>query len=205
MIIYMEALKNLVRRWILYSFLNGIFLLSLFYISPVYIMAQTAEKICLVESREYPGKDPAMWNALYAAQDGRVYTGLCTEPGSAHFYQYDNIKDNHRCLYDMAEFLGERGKGIRTSGKIHTELFEDKDGNIYFGTMNNSSGPRNIDYTSWQGGHWMKYDPKADKLEDLGLVDSGVGCYGFAIDKERNYLFGVGYTCYLHQFLIGHL
>ena len=196
-----QRLKNLFRKWIPDNFLKGLVLFLLFfYSSSVNVMAQTAEKICLVESREYPGKDPVMWGALYAAKDGRVYTGLCTEGGSSHFYQYDPVKDSNRYLYDIAEFLGERGKGIRPSCKIHTEPVEDKDGNIYFVTMNNGSGPRNIDYTSWRGGHWMKYDPKLDKLEDLGFVDSGVGCYGFTIDKERNYLFGAGYTSYLHRF-----
>ncbi len=169
-------------------------------IFPVKVTAQYGEKICLVEAKEYPGKDSAMWGSLYVAKSGKAYTGICTEGGSSHFYEYDPYRDIHRNLCDMAEFLGERGKGIRGSSKIHTLPCEDNDGNIYFCTMNNGSGPRNIDYTSYRGGNWIKFDPKADKMENLGLVDEGVGCYGFTIDKKRKYLFGTAYTGYLYRF-----
>ena len=169
-------------------------------IFPVKVTAQYGEKICLVEAKEYPGKDSAMWGSLYVAKSGKAYTGICTEGGSSHFYEYDPYRDIHRNLCDLAEFLGERGKGIRGSSKIHTLPCEDNDGNIYFCTMNNGSGPRNIDYTSYRGGNWIKFDPKADKMENLGLVDEGVGCYGFTIDKKRKYLFGTAYTGYLYRF-----
>jgi hypothetical protein len=163
-------------------------------------IAQSQEKkICTVELREYPGKDPAMWNGLYAASDGKVYTGLCTEGESAHFYVYDPAKDKNFMLCDMSEFLGERGKGIRSSGKIHNKPVEDNEGNIYFVPMSNGGGPNNIDYTSWMGGHWVKYDPKTNKLENMGLVDK-VGCYPLTIDKNRGYLYGIGFTGYFYRF-----
>ncbi|MFC1562612.1 hypothetical protein ACFL4Z_01010 [candidate division KSB1 bacterium] len=196
-----RTLEDPFPKRILLSFFKGLFIFTLILcVFPVKVLSQGVEKPCLVEVWEYPGKDPALWGSLYAASDGRVYTGLCTEGGSSHFYQYDPYKDIHRNVCDMAEFLGERGRGIRGSSKIHTRPCEDNDGNIYFCTMNNGSGPRNIDYTSYPGGRWMKFDPKADKMEDLGFVDECLGCYGFTIDKERKYLFGTAYTSYLYRF-----
>ena len=112
------------------------------------LQAQNRHDVCLVETREYPGKDNAMWDALYAARNGIVYTGLITEGGSAHFYTYLPSHDENSLIADIAEFLGERGKGIRTSGKIHNKPVEDDEGNIYFVPMNNGAGPRTIDYTS---------------------------------------------------------
>jgi hypothetical protein len=161
-------------------------------------------KICIVETREYAGKDPSMWDGLYVASDGKVYTGLATEGKTSHFYVYDPATDSMRMIADIAEFLGEQGKGIRTSGKIHNKAVEDLEGNIYFTTINNGAGPRNIDYTSWQGGRWLKYNPSQDKLEDLGLIDDGVGLYPLVIDKERGYLFGTGFTGYLYRFDINN-
>ncbi|MEN8227293.1 MAG: hypothetical protein ABFS38_03995 [Bacteroidota bacterium] len=155
---------------------------------------------CIVETREYPGRDPVMWDGLYAASDGKVYSALISEGESAHFYMYDPETDSNILLYDLAEFLDERGKGIRSSGKIHNKPVEDDKGNIYFVTMNNGGGPRKIDYSSWQGGHWLKYDPKTNKLEDMGLVDQGIGCYPLAIDNRRGYLFGIGFTGYFYRF-----
>lgn len=165
-----------------------------------YLQAQNKIEVCLVETREYPGKDNEMWDALYAAKNGTVYTGLITEGGSSHFYAYQPVKDMNFMIADIAEFLGERGLGIRTSGKIHNKPVEDNDGNIYFVPMNNGAGPRTIDYTSWQGGHWMKYNPSTGFLENLGLVDQGIGCYPLTIDVQRKYLFGVGFTGYFYRF-----
>ena len=175
-------------------------LASLFlYLCITNILAQE-NKICIVETREYPGRDPVLWDGLYASSDGKVYSALINEGESAHFYVYDPKTDKNILLCDMAEFLDERGKGIRSTGKIHNKPVEDDEGNIYFVSMSNGSGPNTMDYTSWRGGHWLKYDPKTNKVEDMGLVDQGVGCYPLAIDKKRGYLFGIGFTGYFYRF-----
>lgn len=178
-------------------------LLLLFFVRMILstiLGAQDHSGICLVTTRNYPGRDDEMWDALYAAKDGTVYTGLITEGGSSHFYRYLPSRDSNFLISDIAGFLGERGKGVRTSGKIHNKPVEDNEGKIYFVPMNNGSGPRTIDYTSWTGGHWMKYDPANGKLQSLGLVDEGIGCYPLAIDAKRKYLFGVGFTGYFYRF-----
>ncbi len=164
------------------------------------IHGRSPKTVCLVETREYPGKDDVMWDGLYAARSGKVYTGLITEGGSAHFYEYDPATDTHRMLYDIADFMGERGKGIRTSCKIHNKPVEDNKGRIYFVPLNNGGGPRTIDYTSWKGGHWLRYDPRSERLEDMGLVDRGLGLYPLAIDPIQMRLFGIGFTGYLYRF-----
>lgn len=162
-------------------------------------LAAPASRIARVECIEYPGRDPGVWNALHAAQDGKVYTGLCTHSGSAHFYRYDPATNKNENLYDIAEFLGERRKGIRTTGKIHTPIVPDGKGSIYFGTINAAAGPHNVDYTTWQGGHWLRYDMKSEKLFDLGLVAKGVGLYTIDIDPKRQLLFGLGFTGYFYR------
>lgn len=178
---------------------NILLFFVLFYLT-LNTTAQINQEICMVETREYPGRDYYMWDGLYAARNGEVYTGLITENVSANFYIYSPSSDKNRHAYDIAEFLGERGKGIRTSGKIHNKPVEDHEGNIYFVPLNNGSGPRSFDYTSWEGGHWLKYDPKTKELKNLGLVDEGLGCYPLTIDKERECLFGIGFTGYLYRF-----
>lgn len=185
----------------IYSPLKTLLLLVCLFLGS-YTRSMLAQEggICTVETREYPGRDPAMWDGLYAASNGKVYSALISEGVSAHLYMYDPEKDSNVLLYDLADFLDERGKGIRSSGKIHNKPVEDDQGNIYFVTMNNGSGPRAIDYGSWQGGHWLKYDPETGRLEDLGIVDRGIGCYPLAIDTRRGYLFGIGFTGYFYRF-----
>lgn len=170
-------------------------------LSPLSGRAQTAQKYVCVDTREFPGghKAAQMFSALYAAADGMVYAGLCTHAGSSHFYQYDPRVGRMRHIADMAEFLGQTGKGIRTAGKIHTRFVEDSEGRIYFGTMCEDSGPTNIDPYSWEGPHWIRYDPKADKLENLGLINRLWGIYGLAIDRKRNHLFGTAWDGHLYR------
>ena len=175
---------------------------TIFFVLSISIVQAQENKICTVDIREYPGRDPAMWDGLYAANDGKVYSALISEGTSAHFYIYDPAKDKNVLLLDIAEFLGERGKGIRSTGKIHNKPVEDDEGNIYFCSMCNGSGPNTFDFTSWRGGHWIKYDPKINKFEDMGLVDQegDDGCYPLTIDKKRGYLFGISLTGYFYRF-----
>lgn len=168
-------------------------------VSRTVAMGKGKSELCLVDAIEYPGKDPTMWDGLYAASDGTVYSALIIEGGSAHMYRYFPETGEHKMICDLAEFLGERGKGIRPSSKIHCQPVEDEQGNIYVVTLNNGSGPKGIDFTSWRGGHWIKYDPKADKFENLGLTDVGDGPYPLAIDKERMQLFAIGFKGYLYR------
>jgi len=186
------------RRLTIFNWLS-VFTAVLLMISATQGISQEKD-VLIVETIEYPGKDPVMWDGLYAASDGKVYSGLISEGTSAHFYMYDPVSNKNTLIADMAEFLDERGKGIRTTSKLHNKPVEDDDGNIYFVSMNNGSGPRSFDYTSWKGGHWMKYDPKKEKMENMGLVDQGIGCYPLTIDKKNGYLFGIGFTGYFYRF-----
>jgi len=191
--------RNDLKRNASISNLLRVFVTLLLFLSTMIVQAQV-NKICTVELREYPGRDLVMWDGLYAASDGKVYSGLINEGVSAHFYVYDPVKDKNILLCDMAEFLDERGKGIRTTGKIHNKPVEDNEGNIYFVTTNGGAGPTTFDYTSWRGGHWMKYDPKTNKMEDMGLVDQGIGFHPLTIDKNRGYLFGIAEPGYFYRF-----
>ena len=189
-----NSLKKLTINW-------PLFLSVFLFISyPSFKAVAQSSPICIVESREYPGRDPVMWDGLYAASDGKVYSALINEGESAHFYVYDKLTDKNVLLFDLAEYMDERGKGIRPTGKIHNKPVEDDEGNIYFVTMSNGSGPNNFDYTSWRGGYWLKYIPKTNQLINMGLVDQGIGLYPMVLDKKHGYLFGIGFTGYFYRF-----
>lgn len=165
-------------------------------------LAADTEKTLIVDSRGFPGdrKEDEMYSALYAAEEGTVYVGLCMEGGTAQFYSYDPRTNQMRHLADMGEFLAQRGRGIRAAGKIHTKLVEDRQGRIYFATMNEDAGPDNIDPYSWEGPNWVRYDPKTGQLENLGMINPLWGLYGLAIDVNRNRLFGTAWNGHLYRF-----
>ncbi len=153
---------------------------------------------------EYPEnyKPDGMWAALYAASSGKVYSGLCTHGGSALFYEYDPATRVNRLVADIGEFLGDKGSGERTHGKIHTRFAEDKRGRIYFATGNQGSGPRTIDPSTWvaRGSHLLRYDPSTQKLEDLGQVTPNFGSYGLVMDREREMVYLTCFDSHLYQF-----
>ena len=146
----------------------------------------------IMESRVFPGGnlEDGMWTAISAASDGKVYIGLSTYGNSAHFYIYDQVKDEIRHRGNLIKILGESGKAVRTNAKIHTPFVEAGDGRIYFASGSMGHGPEDIDPRSWKGGHWWRYDPKSDELTDLGLVLSRQGVYALVCDKVRNRLYG---------------
>jgi hypothetical protein len=157
----------------------------------------------VMRSIEFPGNnlEDGFWAGIRAASDGRVYLGACTEGGGhAHFYIYDSRTDEIIHRADIAQFLGTAATGTRTHGKIHTQMREGDDGNIYFVTGSMGAGPIEVDPRSWPGGNWIRYNPKTDTLEDLGPVAFGTGIYGFDIDKGPRHLFGTGFDGHFYVF-----
>jgi len=76
-----------------YFVFNRLFVFgSIFLLMNIYdVQGQEARKL-IVEAIEYPGRDLVMWDGLYAASDGKVYSGLINEGVSAHFYVYDPVE-----------------------------------------------------------------------------------------------------------------
>ena len=40
----------------------------------------------------------------------------------------------------------------------------------------------------------------AIEMEDMVLVDQGIGCYPLTIDRNRGFLYGIGFTGYFYRF-----
>jgi hypothetical protein len=175
-----------------------IFQLTILFLS-VNLVAQNTIKL---EALEYPGnkKDDSMWSGLYTAKSGKIYVGLCTHADAANFYEYDPATGDFDHIADLTIHKGERGRGIRTSGKIHVPCVEDHDGNIYFGDFCEDNGPESIDPSSYEGAHWFKYDPVKKKLTNIGLISRHSGLLGMAIDRDRRHLYGLAEDGHLYMF-----
>jgi hypothetical protein len=161
-----------------------------------------AQQRIKLRALEYPGnkKDDSMWSGIYTAKSGKIYIGLCTHADAANFYEYDPATGAFDHIADLTIFKGERGRGIRTSGKIHVSFVEDNEGNIYFGDFCEDNGPESIDPSSYEGAHWFKYDPVAKKLINIGLISRHWGLLGMAIDPERRILYGLAEDGHLYAF-----
>lgn len=144
-------------------------------------------------------REESMWSALYGAKSGKIYIGLCTHAEAAHFYEFDPETETMRHIVDLTELHGERGEGINTNGKIHVRMGEDKDGNIYFGSLNEDTGPECIDPSSYLGAFWYRYNPKEDKVEVLGRISRHYGLLGMVMDPLYMRLYGLAEDGHLYM------
>jgi hypothetical protein len=165
--------------------------------------AATPSKIVTVEAHRFVGgggREDSMWSALYAANSGKLYIGLCTHAEAAHFYEFDPATQTMQHISDLTEFKGERGKGIQTTGKIHVRMGEDEQGRIYFGDFCEDTGPECVDPGSYQGPHWFRYDPRQQKLEKLGKINRQWGLLGFVLEPKYQRLYGLAEDGHLYTF-----
>lgn len=144
-------------------------------------------------------REESMWSALYGAKSGKIYIGLCTHAEAAHFYEFDPETETMRHIVDLTELHGERGEGINTNGKIHVRMGEDADGNIYFGSLNEDTGPECIDPSSYLGAFWYRYNPKEDKVEVLGKISRHYGLLGMVMDPLYMRLYGLAEDGHLYM------
>lgn len=159
------------------------------------------EKTAVVSHYPFVGnhREESMWSALYGANSGKIYIGLCTHAEAAHFYEFDPETETMRHIVDLTEFHGERGEGINTNGKIHVRMGEDADGNIYFGSLNEDTGPECIDPSSYLGAFWYRYCPKEDKIECLGKISRHYGLLGMVMDPLYMRLYGLAEDGHLYM------
>ncbi|MBM3889648.1 MAG: hypothetical protein FJ388_11055, partial [Verrucomicrobia bacterium] len=156
--------------------------------------AQQPPKIVTVQAHRFTGgsqREDSMWSALYGARSGKLYIGLSTHAEAAHFYEFNPATQTMNHIADLTEFKGERGQGIRTTGKIHVRMGEDEQGRIYFGDFCEDTGPECVDPASYRGPHWFRYDPKQHKLENLGQINRQWGLLGFVLEPKYQRLYGL--------------
>jgi len=159
------------------------------------------EKVLTVQSHRFTGgseREDSMWSALYAAKSGKLYIGLCTHAEAAHFFEFDPQSQAMLHVADLTAFKGERGKGIRTTGKIHVRMGEDEQGRIYFGDFCEDTGPECVDPASYRGPHWFRYDPAQRQLENLGQINRQWGLLGFVLEPKYGRLYGLAEDGHLY-------
>jgi hypothetical protein len=141
------------------------------------------------------------WSALLPASNGKIYVGVSTHGDSAYVYEFDPKTDEMRLLADISRLAGERGRGTWTTGKIHVQM-QELDGHVYFGALDEDSGPPAIDPSSYTGPHWYRINIVSGEVEQLGLISSFWGLTGQAMDKPRRRIYGLAENGHLYRYHI---
>ena len=184
-----------------------LFLLYIFSLFQSDVQAQDKQSISLksVTCKYYPftggNFERSHWSALMQASNGKIYVGVSTHGDAGYVYEFDPVTEKMTLLADITRLAEERGKGIWTTGKIHVQM-QELDGYVYFGALDEDSGPPAIDASSYLGPHWYRIDINTGKVERLGLINSFWGLLGQAMDKERRQIFGLAENGHLYRYYI---
>ncbi|MEO8660039.1 MAG: hypothetical protein ABI693_16330 [Bryobacteraceae bacterium] len=141
------------------------------------------------------------YNAISRASDGRIYYVLSTESldTGAQMYVYHPAEKKIRHLGDLTEACGEKGLKAIPQGKSHVN-FVDAGEKLYFATHvgyysiedgMETMGKPPAGYKPYPGGHFLSYDVKTGRYENLALAPNGEGIITMNMDTQRGRLYGI--------------
>ncbi len=141
------------------------------------------------------------YNGMGTASDGRIFYVLSSERFDigAQMYCYDPKTDKIEHVGDVTEACGEKGAKTVVQGKSHV-TFQERDGKLYFAThvgwysIIDGMEKIGIPPEGWKpypGGHFLAYDMKSRKFEDLGKAPRGEGILTMTMDTQRGRLYGL--------------
>ena len=140
------------------------------------------------------------YKCLYKASDGKFYYAICCHRTDTHtqMYTFDPQTKTVKHLADVGEIVGEKGKRSIPQGKIHVNIFEHK-GKLYTSTHIGYYKPASEieepgtseGYLPYPGGHFISYDLKTGKFEDLAKAPIEEGIITMTMDKQRERLYGL--------------
>jgi hypothetical protein len=146
-------------------------------------------------TRESGGEIPYGQTAitsLAVGPDGKIYGGTTADRPGKECYLF-------RLSGDEVEILGKLGPVIPGQQKIWHSLVAGADSNMYGGTWTEAKPGE-----EQQSGHLFRYDIKAGKVADLGIVARGEGIYVMTSNNEKNILYGVTVpSCLLFSYDLG--
>ena len=107
-----------------------------------------------------------------------------------------------RQLANLTELLGERGRGIWTTGKIHVQM-QELDGYVYFGSLSEDNGPPAIDAASYEGPHWFRVHIETGQGREAraGSTPSGA-CSARRWTRSAGIIYGLAENGHLYRYFI---
>ena len=141
------------------------------------------------------------YNGMGTGSDGKIYYVLSSESYDvgAKMFCLDPKTQKISYLGDVTEACGEKGLKTIPQGKSHVN-FTEANGKLYFGTHigvyaivdgRETMGLPPPGYKAFPGGHFLSYDMKTGKFEDLALNPNHDGIISMTMDSKRGRLYGL--------------
>jgi len=141
------------------------------------------------------------YNGMGTGSDGKIYYVLSSQlfDVGAKMFCYDPVAGKIEPLGDITEACGEKDAKTIVQGKSHV-TFVEQGGKLYFAThvgyysIIDGMEKIGIPPEGWKpypGGHFLAYDMKTKKFEDLAKAPRGEGILTFTMDTQRGQLYGL--------------
>lgn len=141
------------------------------------------------------------YNAISTASDGKIYYVLSTESVDigGQMFSFDPASIKIERLGDLTEASGEKGLHAIPQGKSHVS-FQEANGKLYFATHvgyytikdgMETMGVPPPGYKPYPGGHFLSFDLKSHRFENLAIAPDGEGIITMNMDKSRGRLYGI--------------
>jgi len=141
------------------------------------------------------------WNGMGVASDGNVYYVLSSASPdiAAQMYSFNPKTKTVTHVGDLNDAVGQGNIKAVAQGKSHVSFVE-SNGKLYFSTHLGyyahvagveAAGAPPPGYLSYPGGHFVAYDLKTGKFEDLLKAPGGEGIITFNMDTKRERLYGI--------------
>ncbi len=141
------------------------------------------------------------YNGMGTGSDGKIYYVLSSQSYEvgAKMFCYDPTTDRVEPLGDITEACGEKDTKTIVQGKSHVTFME-QGGKLYFAThvgyysIIDGMEKIGIPPQGWKpypGGHFLAFDMKTKKFEDLAKAPGGEGILTMTMDAKRGRLYGL--------------
>lgn len=141
------------------------------------------------------------WNGISVAHDGTVYYVLSSPVYNvpAQMYSFNPKTKAITHIANLNDAVGQSDEKAVVQGKSHVSFVEDN-GKLYFsthlgyyaheaGVETTAAAPKG--YSAYPGGHFVSYDMKSGKFENLAIAPRGEGIITFAMDVQRGRMYGI--------------
>ncbi len=153
----------------------------------------TEKNIRFIDYPGFPNANSTWGDIGFSSKYNAVYIGVTNHVDSIAMYEYSIDHDN----MVFKGFIGDLAnlRNYQWQGKIHTKIVEGPDGCMYFGT---DGGESREEYLmehphGYAGSFFMKWDPSADKLSNLGSGLQYESIKDVEIDFETGNIYAVSY------------
>ena len=174
---------------------NQIFFLALFMCICQFAFSQhfTEKNYEFIEYKGFKNAHSTWGSVGFNPVNNCVYIGVTNHRDSVALFEYNPKKEDMKLLGFLQDLSYLRD--FQWQAKMHSKIVFDRKGDVFFGTDAGESRGEHLNNHphGYGGGIFMKWDPKANKLTNLGMGIQYQSIKDIDIDPQSGLIYGITY------------